>query len=267
MANMIQKDFAMRVRDILLEDETVTGLAVGGSWLTGDMDEYSDLDLLLVTKEKVSEDKDRMLAYARGFGTLLTAFTGEHVGEPRLLICLYDDPLLHVDIKFVTVAEFGVRVENPEILLDKEGDLTRSIGITESLFPFPDYQWIEDRFWTWAHYALAKVGRGEYFEAIDFLGFVRMVVLGPLLHISNDNLPRGVRKVETMLAPGQLEQLRETLGEHDRNSLIAAIESAVGLYRGLRVRLFRPEITLHKAAEERVMGFLDQIKKGKVEMS
>jgi hypothetical protein len=102
---------------------------------------------------------------------LLSAFTGEHVGEPRLLICLYDNPLLHVDIKFVTLEEFGTRVETPVILFDRNSQLKQVINQTTAIFPYPDFQWIEDRFWTWVHYAALKIGRGEYFEAIDFFGY------------------------------------------------------------------------------------------------
>lgn len=57
-----------------------------------------------------------MLLYARKIGPLLSAFTLEHVGEPLVLICLYDQPLLHVE--FVSLEEFKERVENPHILLD-----------------------------------------------------------------------------------------------------------------------------------------------------
>ena len=32
-------------------------------------------------------------------------FTGEHVGESRVLICLYGPPLLHVDLKFVSLSD------------------------------------------------------------------------------------------------------------------------------------------------------------------
>jgi hypothetical protein len=154
---------------------------------------------VLVTKDKIAPNKANMIAIAESLGDFLSGFTGEHVGEPRLLICLYDNPLLHVDLKFVTLDEFKVRVETPFILLDKNGLLQQAIQDSEAQFPYPDYQWIEDRFWTWVHYALLKIGRGEYLEALDFLGFLRMVVLGPLLHIKNGNLPRGVRKVEMEL--------------------------------------------------------------------
>lgn len=43
------------------------------------------------------------MAFAGTLGHLLHAFTGEHVGEPRLLICLFGPQLLHVDLKFITL--------------------------------------------------------------------------------------------------------------------------------------------------------------------
>ncbi|SFE17353.1 Streptomycin adenylyltransferase [Chitinophaga sp. CF118] len=257
----MQKQFADKVTSFIKKDSDVIGLAVAGSWLTNEIDEFSDLDLILVTKEKISGSKEKMLEYANQFGTLLTAFTGEHVGEPRLLICLYDNPLLHVDIKFVTIEEFQSRIETPTILWDTDGQLQQVIDQTTATFPYPDYQWIEDRFWVWIHYALLKIGRGEYFEAMDFFGFLRMVVLGPLLHIKNGNLPRGVRKVESMLPDNDLAALKLTMTEHNRLSLLSAIENAITLYRNLRKSLFGKDIVLHTAAEEKVMMFLEEIEK------
>ncbi|MDD3080253.1 MAG: hypothetical protein PHH37_14295 [Paludibacter sp.] len=98
---MIQKEFANSIVGKIKSDPNVLGLAAGGSWITNDMDKYSDLDLVLVTEIKLSDSKQKMIDFASGLGHLLSAFTGEHVGEPRLLICMYDDPFLHVDIKFM----------------------------------------------------------------------------------------------------------------------------------------------------------------------
>ena len=255
---MIQAEFANRAKKILEQDDSVIGLAVAGSWLD-EMDEFSDLDLILVTKEKVSDDKHRMLDYAGRLGYLLSGFTGEHVGEPRVLICLYDNPLLHVDIKFLTLEEFRSRVETPALLLDKDGQLAEVIRNSEARFPYPDYQWIEDRFWTWVHYALLKIGRGEYLEAYDFFGFLRMVVLGPLLHIRNDNLPRGVRKVETTLSREDLQQLRQTIPDYNRQSLLESLRNAVSLYRQLRSALFDGQVQLQNETEEKVMAYFGDI--------
>lgn len=146
---MIQQEFAEKAKRILEPDGNVIGLAVAGSWLTNKIDEFSDLDLILVTNQNVSGDKNLMLDYAKRLGNFLSGFTGEHVGEPRVLICLFDNPLLHVDIKFLTLDEFFSRIETPILLIDKDRQLERAINNSQAKFPYPDYQWIEDRFWTW----------------------------------------------------------------------------------------------------------------------
>ena len=260
---MIQVEFADRAKKILEADQSVIGLAAGGSWLTGEMDEFSDLDLILVTKNKITDDKAKMLDYAKRLGNFLSGFTGEHVGEPRVLICLYDQPLLHVDIKFVTLEEFQTGIEIPAILLDKDQQLHHTLAKSNVKFPYPDYQWIEDRFWIWVHYALLKIGRGEYMEAHDFFSFLRMVVLGPLLHIKNGNLPRGVRKVEKQLSTGDLNDLKQTFPVYERQSLIDSLRSSVNLYRKLRDLLFEDHILLQHDTEQRTMRYLDEIEQRK----
>jgi predicted nucleotidyltransferase len=265
--NMIQREFAERAQEVIATDENVIGLAVAGSWLTNEMDEFSDLDLILVTQDKISSDKDKMLGYAKRLGDLLSGFTGEHVGEPRVLICLYDNPLLHVDIKFVTLEEFHVRIETPTILLDKDSRLQQALENSTPKFPYPDYQWIEDRFWTWIHYALLKIGRGEYLEAYDFFGFLRMVVFGPLLHIKNENQPRGVRKVETALQAHDLKRLFETIPSFDATGLLRSLRSSIKLYRNLRESLYGANVLLHVQAEKKVMEYFEHIEYVKKQLS
>jgi hypothetical protein len=260
---MIQREFAEKATRIFELDENVIGLAVAGSWLTNELDEFSDLDLILVTKHKVSSDKGLMLDYANRLGNFLSGFTGEHVGEPRVLICLFDNPLLHVDIKFLTLNEFHSRIETPTLLIDKGGQLEDIINNSEAKFPYPDYQWIEDRFWVWIHYALLKIGRGEYLEAYDFMGFLRMLVFGPLLHIKNDNLPRGVRKVETDLASEDLAKLKLTIPAYDRQSLLDSLRNAVSLYRQLRTELFDENVSLHTDTDKKVMDYFNDIENRK----
>lgn len=258
---MVQAQFALRVAEIVKNDPEIIGLAVAGSWITNEIDAYSDLDLILVTKEKVSDDKSRMIEYARRFGNFLTGFTGEHVGEPRALICLYDDPLLHIDIKFLTKDEFRTRIETPIILADTDEQLQHILQTSIPNFPYPDYQWIEDRFWIWMHYALLKIGRGELFEALEFISYVRITVLGPLLHIKNGNLPKGVRKIETMLEDDDLKALKATIAAHDKHSLMNALEASVGLYRHLRLQLYDNDIvSFQTKTEEKVLHYLQEIK-------
>lgn len=255
----IHQQFASQTVSILSSDENITGIAVAGSWITAELDSFSDLDMIIVTAEPIGGNRDRMIAYADRLGNLLNAFTGEHVGEPRLLICLYSDPLLHVDLKFVTIEEFGTRVETPVILFDKNGQLQHRIEASEANFPHPDYQWIEDRFWTWIHYGLLKVGRGEYFEALDFIGYLRMVVFGPLLHISNGNLPKGVRKVEMKLNPHDLAALKDTLAEHNKGSIMRSIGNSIDLYLRLRQKLFTGDVIWKTETEKAVIAYYQEM--------
>lgn len=119
--------------NVCCQDPEAIGLAAGGSWASGELDAYSDLDLVLVLSRKVAPDTEQMQVYASRFGPLLASFRGDHVGEPRLLIALYESPLLHVDIKFLTPDEFYERVENPVILWERDQLLT---SILESRWPF-----------------------------------------------------------------------------------------------------------------------------------
>src|SRR6059036_1873747 len=161
----------------LRADERLVGVAAGGSFINRSLDEHSDLDLV------------------RRLAPMLAAFPGDHVGEPRLLICLYGPPLLHVDFKFVSTDELAHRVEDPDVLWDRHGEVRAVLVRTKAVYPPPRFQWIEDRFWAWMHYTAVKIARGELFEAIDALGFIRGRVLGPLALAEAGAQPNGVRRV------------------------------------------------------------------------
>jgi len=257
---MIQQDFAYNAAEIVSADQNVLGLAVAGSWITNELDEYSDLDLVLVTKEQISSDKEKMIDLAKSLGNFISGFTGEHVGEPRLLICLYDDPLLHVDIKFLTLQEFTNRIENPVILFERDDLLTAIITSTEAKWPEPDFQWIEDRFWTWVHYACMKIGRGELMEAYDFLSFLRQTVFSPLMQVKNNKKVRGLRRVETQLSLSDLENLKITIAQYNKASIIKALDNSISIYKSLRRKLFPATITLQEKAEKRSLEYFKQIK-------
>lgn len=259
--NMMQKAFAEKVVEIVKEDPAIIGLAVAGSWIDAELDEFSDLDLVLVTKEKTGGDKEKMMAYAKSFGKFISGFTGEHVGEPRLLICLYDDPLLHVDIKFVTLKEFETRVENPVVLFERNNKLSAVIADTKPAWPQPDLQWIEDRIWTWVHYVAAKIGRGEFFEALNGIEFIRMNVLSPLMQLKNKMKVRGLRKVETRLTAADLENLKITVAQYSKSSLIKALDNVVSVYRSLRRKVFSDAVQLQVIAEKRTMEYFKALRK------
>jgi predicted nucleotidyltransferase len=87
----LHRAFIANAVDKLAADSRVIGIAAAGSYADDEMDEFSDIDLVVAVEPAhhaaVMGDRKRM---ASQIGPLLTSFTGEHVGEPRLLICLSD---------------------------------------------------------------------------------------------------------------------------------------------------------------------------------
>lgn len=234
-------------------DPRVLAVLAGGSVATGTSDEYSDLDLVLVCRE---EDQPACLAEAKEFagrvGPLLSSFTGEHVGEPRLLIALYGPPLVHVDLKFVTPDGLRTRVEDGVVLWQRDDTVDRVRQESTPAWPQPDPQWIEDRIWVWVHYTAVKVARGELFEAIEALGAVRSVAIAPLATLGRTARPAGVRRLET-LAPELVPELSATVATVDADECLRALRAAVDLYRKVREGV---ELERRTAAEEAVIDFL-----------
>lgn len=241
------------------QHENILGLAVGGSWVSGELDAYSDLDLVLVSRERIAPDVQNMRAVAAQLGTVLASFRGDHVGEPRLLIALYEAPLLHVDIKFLVPEELHQRVEDPVVLWERNGALTAMLKQSAAVYPPLDFQGLEDRFWVWVHYAALKIGRGEFMEATDFLAFVRSTVLGPLLHLKYQCLPRGVRRAEVTFSVADLIRLKSTVAAPDRISLLESLTEAIDQYVGLRDALAPATLQKNSRAESAVIEYLTAV--------
>ncbi len=212
-----------RVVAAVRDDPRFDALLASGSLVTGGFDEQSDLDLILVVRaEMQAAVMSERRAFAAGLGELLAAFTGEHVGEPRLMICLYGPPLLHVDLKFVAANDLGRFPERPLVLWARDdADLRSRLDSTEIAPAGRAAQWFEDRTWLWLHYSATKMQRGEYFEALSGLDFFRDVVLGPMLRRNAGERPRGLRRIEG--SPGARDRLLPTLAVYDRAAIAEAL--------------------------------------------
>jgi hypothetical protein len=215
-------------------DARFDALLATGSLAYGGFDEHSDLDFVIVVR---AEDHAAAMAgrqaFAQRLGSLLAAFSGEHVGEPRLLICLFGPPLLHVDLKFITPGDLPALSEHPVVLWARNpGELERHLaGMTVS-GRGRDAQWYEDRAWVWLHYVATKLLRGELFEAIGGLDFFRDQVLGAMLQRNAGRTARGLRRVESV--EGARALLAPTLPSTGSRSITEALKRSAALYVELR---------------------------------
>ena len=259
------RQFLLRALPVFEADARIAGVAMGGSYVTNTMDQFSDLDILVVTQAEndaeVMADRPRIV---RALGPLLEAFTGEHVGDPRLLICLYGQPLLHVDYKFITAKDLCHRVEEPVVLWERDGQLTRALSEGRANYPAPNRQWIEDRFWIWVHYGAGKIGRGEIFEAIEFISYLRANVLGPLGLQAAGARPGGVRKIEKF-APEFSRVLAQTVAIYDARDCARALRVCAEIYKSLRES--SAGCAVNQTVEMAAMQYLSEVERDLGEVS
>ncbi|KEI70607.1 hypothetical protein [Endozoicomonas elysicola] len=240
----------------LISDPRIVGVAASGSYADNTLDTFSDLDIVIAVEPKAFDSimNDRILITS-ALGDMVAGFTGEHVGEPRVLITLFGPELLHVDFKFVKVEDAATRVDEPVILWARDSRLKEALSQGKGAYPEANAQWIEDRFWVWIHYAGTKIGRGEYFEALDFLSFLRSQVLGSLALQEAGYEARGVRKIERLL-PDFAEKLKKTVAIPEKESLLDATEYAVKLYLEIR----SPVLTVRKKAQRLSLNYLQMLR-------
>lgn len=136
---------------------------------------------------------------------------------------------------------------------ERETLLSDILKSTSFAYPQPDIQWIEDRFWIWIHYAATKIGRGEYFEALEFLSFLRTTVLSPLALKQKQLTPSGVRNIETRL-PEFSAKLRATVATPDKRSLSLAFGKVIEIYLELRSR---EEVDVNVLAQDSCIRYFE----------
>jgi len=230
-----QQLFINKALPELKRDGRIVGIALGGSYINKEtMDEFSGLDFVLAVRD---EDWDAVLvdriSIAERLGTLLACFTGDHIQRPNQLICLYDNPIMHVDLGFMPLSEVGHRYDNPVVMFEKESLMSDTYRQQPITIRMPNLQWYEDRFWVWVHFIATRIGRGDLFDAIDSLSFLRLNVLGPLISMKNGKQAHGVRHIEQD-SPHDARMLIDTVASYDAKSCVRALKAATDMYISLR---------------------------------
>ena len=240
----------------LSQDPRKVAIGASGSYASNTMDQYSDLDLVIAIEpndyDQVMCQRFQLVEDITGF---IAGFTGEHVGEPRLIIALYEPDLVHVDFKFVSLEDAAQRVDDTQIVWQRDPRLAEIYKNSDYTYPAPTIQWVEDRFWIWIHYGTGKIARGEYFEAMEFLSFLRTTVLSPLALSQNNMTPSGVRSIETRL-PVFAKKLADTIATPEKTSLVSAYRHCIALYLSLRDTMV---VNKNPSAQTRALDFFQHI--------
>ena len=228
----------------LQADSEVLGAAVSGSWLGANpangrqpLDQSSDLDLFIVGTDALISDSRKQEELTRSMGPLCLAHRMRPQVHPNWVVCLYHPPLLRADLNFVTPEHLRVRYEDPAILWERHGVISRVLSATKpsasaSLWRQPALEWIESKFWPAVDRNALQVAHGELFEAIHGLEEIRAKVLAPLVAIVNGGDCRGLRHFEARF-PTWVAVFSQTVAAYDADSCRKSLTAVIELYREL----------------------------------
>ncbi|HRG23297.1 MAG TPA: nucleotidyltransferase domain-containing protein, partial [Chitinophagaceae bacterium] len=80
-----------------------------------------------------------------------------------------------------------------------------------------------------------------------------------LLQVKNNRHARGLRKVETELSASDLENLKITIAQYNRESILKALDNTISIYKNLRRKLYDGNVQLQTRAENLSMEYLKEV--------
>jgi hypothetical protein len=117
---------------------------------------------------------------------------------------------------------------------------------------------METRIWTWSWYIQSKVLRGELYEALDGLQYVRDRVLFRLLAFGHGDRPAGGRRAEAVVGDHAAAFARTVPNALDRVAVLGALRAEIDLYRLLADPLLADHrVDPNHEARAVVLGALD----------
>ena len=217
-----------------LADPDIVAMVVTGSFATGGADELSDVDLrVYVRPDAVEGVVARIPDLAAAAGRVVALFVAEHLGIPTLTIVLYDD-LVHVDFDVVAADRAAEHNDGlPAVVLWEREPISDALPGTYAPEVAAGVRWLEARIWTWSWYIQSKVLRGELYEALDGLQYVRDQVLFRLLAFHGELRPAGGRRAEAMVGQDGDAFARTVPTSLDPALVLAALREEIDLYRRL----------------------------------
>jgi len=217
-----------------LADPDVVAMVVTGSFATGIADELSDVDLrVYVRPDAVESVVARVPDLAAAGGSVVALFVAEHLAIPTLTIVLYDD-LVHVDFDVVAADRAAEHNDGlPAVVLWEREPISDALPGTYAPEVASGVRWMEARIWTWSWYIQSKVLRGELYEALDGLQYVRDQVLFRLLAFHGERRPAGGRRAEAVVGDHRDAFARTIPRSLDPATVLAALREEIDLYRVL----------------------------------
>lgn len=217
----------------LFKIETASVL-LSGSGVTGSLDRLSDLDLevLVHPGQEVAPIRREVDEAVRALGPMVAHFPANHLGlaDLSVYVLAFEGEPLKID---VWTADLGIlpALSGAAILHDPSGVVEgrRAQGGPPWAV---DYDDLHNKFVGWMWFTTIKLLRGNLFEAVESLDFMRGYSLLPFLLLVAGAPAQGYRLLEERLSRAALDALAKTYPKHhERDEIRRAFWALVDLFR------------------------------------
>jgi predicted nucleotidyltransferase len=239
-------------------DERIVAAFLVGSYIKGKPDEYSDLDLFLITTDEAHDDfVSKRESFVRLLGEPLFM---EDFDLPGIVFLIFRDGS-EVELSYVRESQVNLVFNEPfKVLLDKK-NITEGVILREHEVDQDDQRGKLRRliYWFWhdfSHFVTA-MGRGQLWWAHGQLSALRLYCMN-LARLRNnfadaDVGEEGYFKIENALPVEQLSSLQATFPPLEQNAMLQAALVIVDFYKELAPLLAQTHGITYPDGLERVM--------------
>jgi hypothetical protein len=240
------------------QDDRILAAFLGGSYARGTADEFSDLDLYLITTD---EDFDNFLADRRAFiGTLGKPAFLESFGNPNILFYIFEDGV-DGELGIGREGQFTMIHSGPyQVLLDKQNVLAGAVFYGQQAEPAEQIERLHrilSVFWHELSHFITALGRGHLWWAQGQLESLRGFCVS-LARMRSNFLDQEAEdepyfKVEYAIPVEQIAVLQGTFGPLAKDHLLQAGLVIARVIRSLALPLTQEYGIPYPEALERVM--------------
>jgi predicted nucleotidyltransferase len=240
-------------------DESIVAAFLVGSYVKGQPDEHSDLDLYLITKDDTYDDfVSKRESFVRLLGEPLFI---EDFDLPDIVFLIFSDGS-EVEVSYRRESQVNLIFNEPfKVLVDKK---TLTAGIAPGAREVDRDKQTENLrrliygFWHELSHFITGLGRGQLWWAQGQLGALRLHCLN-LARLRNDFSDadvgeEGYFKIEKALPIERLSSLRTTFAPLEQSAMLQAALDIVHFYRELAPPLAQAHRITYPMALERVMS-------------
>ncbi|MBC8374661.1 MAG: nucleotidyltransferase domain-containing protein [FCB group bacterium] len=215
----------------------IYGILVSGSVATGNVDEYSDLDLLVVVSyEELQNVWQDRYDHESTVGKIFFRIDLVDVYPTSAVAFLEDGRKIHITYKAVTELTVEAEYTSAITLLNNDSRiddwLLKCRQITIS-YDFARLAENDRSFWFWLLQGTAKVGRGEYWAAYDTLNTLREICIEA--HAALNKKPfQSYRRIEDRWKESDISKLSRTVPKINQGEISKAYSMIISLYSELR---------------------------------